>query len=79
MIFGRMNNMGREFVLIGLNVENLREIAFGKPLVIGPVPGDPTLANVQLIILAGENDEQVMKALDKLSEPPTQPPAPTEL
>ncbi len=74
MIFGRMQNFGREFVLVGLDMENLREMCNGKPLVIGPVPNDPLLANVQLIIVVGENNEAVYKQVESLTAPPPQPP-----
>ena len=74
MIFGRMTNYGREFVLVGLDNGNLAEIAHGKPLVIGPIPGDPTLAKVQLIIMAGENDQEIAQALEKLSAERREPP-----
>lgn len=73
MIFGRMSNFGREFVLLGMNAENVREIQSGKPLVIGPVPGDPALAAMQIIIVCGETDADVMSILKsiKLLDPET--------
>jgi len=59
-----MTNFGREFVLIGMDNESLRQICQGKPLVVGPVPGDPALANIQIIIAHGESLEDITKTLD---------------
>lgn len=75
MIFGRMSNFGREFVLVGLDAENVREIQSGKPLVIGPVPEDPALRAMQIIIVCGETDRDLVAVLNslKLLDPETPP------
>lgn len=65
MIFGRMSNEGREFVLIGLSNENIAKMKEGEPLSIGPVPGDPALAGMMIIITTGEAEEDMVVMLKK--------------
>lgn len=65
MIFGRMSNEGREYVLVGLSDENLREMKSGEPITIGPVPGDPALAAMQIILVCGETQQDMVDALNK--------------
>lgn len=66
MIFGRMESMGKEFVLIGLAKENFEQITKGAPLMVGPVPGDPFLKNMVIIVMAGETNKDMLATLQKL-------------
>jgi hypothetical protein len=73
MIFGRMSDAGREFVLVGLSDDNLREMKAGEPITIGPVPGDPALAAMQIILVCGDTEQDMMKALKKDEPESTKP------
>lgn len=60
-----MMNFGRDYILVGLSAENLREMQAGKPLVVGPVENDHLLANAQILVVVAESAEQVTAILDK--------------
>lgn len=66
MIFGRMANEGREFVLVGLSDENFAKMKEGEAITIGPVPGDPALAGMMIVIAAGETEESMVETLKHL-------------
>lgn len=66
MIFGRMSNEGREFVLVGLSDENIAMMKEGQPITIGPVPNDPALCGMMIIITTGGTEGDMTEALKKL-------------
>jgi hypothetical protein len=63
MIFGRLSGPKGEVVLIGLAATNLKEMAAGKPLSIGPVPGDLALSKLTIIVLTGETEKDIVEKL----------------
>lgn len=65
MIFGRSQKGILEMVCIGLSAENIAKLQAGEPMSIGPMPKDPTLKNVSIIIVAGETNEDIMERLKK--------------
>lgn len=67
MIFGRMTSEGREFVLVGLSDENIAMMKTGEPVTIGPVPGDPALAGMMIVIAAGDTEASMVRTLKLLS------------
>jgi hypothetical protein len=65
MIFGRLSGPKGEIVLIGLAANNLAEMAAGKPLSIGPVPGDHAMEKLTIVVLTGETEKDIVEALKK--------------
>lgn len=66
MIYGRMSNGQRELIMIGLAQANLDEMKKGKPMLIGPVPEDPLMANTMIILMTGEAEKDMLEVLKKL-------------
>lgn len=52
-------------VCIGLTRENVTKLQGGEPISIGPMPKDPALKNVTIIIVAGDTPEAIMEQLEK--------------
>ena len=65
MIFGRMSKEGKEFVLVGLSKENIRQMNEGTPITIGPVPNDPAMGNMTVILITGETEADIAETLQK--------------
>lgn len=65
MIFGRNSSPGREIILIGLSAENLKSIADGQPLSVGPMPDDPAMRNVTVVMLHAETEKDIRDVLEK--------------
>lgn len=61
-----MCNGQREFILIGLAAENIAQMKAGKPMLIGPVPEDPLMANTMIILMTGEAEKDMLEVLKKL-------------
>lgn len=65
MIYGRSQKGMLEMVCIGLTAENIAKLQAGEPMSIGPMPKDPALKNVSIIIVAGDTTESIMEQLKK--------------
>lgn len=65
MIFGRSQKGMLEMVCIGLTHENVLKMEAGEPISIGPMPKDPALKNVSIIIVIGDSPESIMEQLEK--------------
>lgn len=65
MIFGRSQKGMLEMVCIGLTTDNIAKLVDGEPISIGPMPKDPALKNVSIIIVAGDSPESIMQQLEK--------------
>lgn len=65
MIFGRRSGATGEMVLLGLSKSELEKIIAGEPLSVGPVPGDTVMSNLAVILVCGENGQEITEHLAK--------------